>query len=196
MQPTLFDMGDSGGGSVQLTARKAPVHYYRCPTCCDVFTVPGEFPNRFNVQCSCEGMGLDYLGQSKGMTTSRLEERCACDARCTHAMGPKCDCSCCGANHGTGKTVTVEIVGSIPRVRLSDPAAAKARRLQYETECTNVELRLAGKYPVDFADYRAGNRISNSSVWREIYYTLAAVRATKRLKVHANRIAALKKLCP
>lgn len=31
-----------------------------------------------------------------------FSDKHACDARCLSAKGPKCECSCAGANHGSG----------------------------------------------------------------------------------------------
>ena len=35
-----------------------------------------------------------------GVLVAHVVEDHACDARCTGARGPSCDCSCGGANHG------------------------------------------------------------------------------------------------
>ncbi len=47
---------------------------------------------------------------------ARLEHRCACDARCTGATGPNCECSCGGKNHGTGRVVEIAVpVARVPQ---------------------------------------------------------------------------------
>lgn len=52
--------------------------------------------NGMNVCARCPEHGVYRLQPIKG----RLVPDHKCDARCTSATGPKCDCSCGGANHG------------------------------------------------------------------------------------------------
>lgn len=40
----------------------------------------------------------------------RKVETVPCDARCTGARGPNCECSCGGANHGHGNAVSAGMV--------------------------------------------------------------------------------------
>lgn len=37
------------------------------------------------------------------MVVGRMAEQVSCGARCTNAVGPNCDCSCAGKNHGSGR---------------------------------------------------------------------------------------------
>ncbi len=63
--------------------------------------------------------GHEFLGVA-GPSGARLYEnvqRCPCDERCTHARRPVCECSCGGANHGSGCLVEVAIdCGPVPAV--------------------------------------------------------------------------------
>lgn len=52
--------------------------------------------NGIAVSARCPDHGVYRLQSLRG----RVVESVACDARCTGARGPKCDCSCGGANHG------------------------------------------------------------------------------------------------
>lgn len=84
-------------------------HYYRCLECLDVFAV--EHHHYSDLHCACGGR-CEYMGRVQQDVLVRVEERTACDDRCTHARGPNCDCKCGGRNHGTGKTVTIiKVVG-------------------------------------------------------------------------------------
>ena len=47
------------------------------------------------IYCEC-GAWLRDWKPVKG----RYSDKHECDARCTHATRPQCDCSCAGANHG------------------------------------------------------------------------------------------------
>jgi hypothetical protein len=52
--------------------------------------------NGVAVSARCPEHGVYRLASVKG----RLVPDHKCDARCTTATGPACDCSCGGANHG------------------------------------------------------------------------------------------------
>jgi len=61
------------------------------------------------------------MGQVQGNHYVKTGMRAPCDGRCTHASGPHCDCSCHGANHGTGRFVTTVLKQG--KVVVSDPSA-------------------------------------------------------------------------
>jgi hypothetical protein len=48
--------------------------------------------------CSVCGHAMKY-----GILKAFLRPECPCDARCTNARGHNCECSCGGANHGSGR---------------------------------------------------------------------------------------------
>ena len=99
-------------------------HFHRCRGCLSVVAVESRLPD--GAVCGACGYGFRYMGQTERDRLVRHEERCACDGRCTGATGPKCDCSCGGVNHGSGRTVTVTIdAGGIPRVSSLDPEESK-----------------------------------------------------------------------
>jgi len=47
--------------------------------------------------CPC---GAGYISWSR--VDGVVSEKHTCDARCTNAIGPSCECSCGGKNHGKG----------------------------------------------------------------------------------------------
>lgn len=200
MQPTLFDMSDISGapaGTIFATPRKSPPHFYRCPACCEVFTLETQPVDRFRVVCACGSTGLDYLGQAgKAGKLVKDVDRCPCDARCTNATGPHCDCVCMGANHGTQRVVRVQVItGNVPVIVLSDPEAAKARVAEFKRESEAAEQRVATKYGEQYATYRAGKWLTDKAAWMGIADALTKIRDARKLKVHKNRIAALRKVC-
>jgi hypothetical protein len=68
------------------------------------------------------------MGQVHGDRYVKVEDRPACDGRCTHACGPSCDCACGGANHGTGKVVqTVVAEGKVKAVGLTEEDIERAQ---------------------------------------------------------------------
>lgn len=54
---------------------------------------------------TCPACGGHNIGSArvKGFQTEHV-----CDARCTSATGPNCECSCGGKNHGAGHLTVVE----------------------------------------------------------------------------------------
>lgn len=119
---------------------------YRCVDCLAVAFADVQLPylrkNGYSdlktVEATCaicggavENMGRVGIDVAGGETLREVHERCPCDMRCTHALGPHCDCRCQGENHGSQRMVTVEvIVGTVPRVSFkNDEAALQAATL-------------------------------------------------------------------
>ena len=100
--------------------------YWKCRDCLGVGAVNESLPNG----CRCGACGGEMWCMGQVMGTSRIghtETRCACDARCTAAPGPNCDCRCGGENHGTGAVVQVDVVtGSVPVARCADSNKLRA----------------------------------------------------------------------
>jgi hypothetical protein len=55
-----------------------------------------------------------FMGRVEGARLTRMESRTPCDGRCIGAVGPSCDCSCGGENHGMTRLVDVAVdAGSV-----------------------------------------------------------------------------------
>lgn len=80
---------------MEQTAERTARYIGSCKTCRRVIVTTGS-GRGFKTQFCCKGHVK--LIPVKG--TERPEQKC--DARCTNARGPKCDCSCAGHNHGAG----------------------------------------------------------------------------------------------
>ena len=101
----------------------APLHFYRCGDCFGTVALESAGTG---ARCDCGGE-LDYLGRAKHerLVIDGLEV--PCDSRCVNARGPKCECGCAGANHGSGAVVKVERdAGGVPVA--SKPADLAKRR--------------------------------------------------------------------
>lgn len=163
--------------------------FYRCTNCCHVFAIEqterGAVPN---LTCACEGVCafMGFVGRG-GTRLFDEGKRCPCDARCTHAKGPHCDCSCGGANHGSHALVTVIIdLGKAPKIRMLDTAAIMARAAEYKAarEPLVAELqRLAD-------EKRASGWLSDAGFRRSCELRRILNRAAE-LKSHKSRIKAL-----
>ncbi len=125
--------------------------FYRCRACCHVVAVDGELEmvtsaNGARVvatRCACDGKLelMGRVGRKPGLVLD--SQRCACDARCTCATGPSCDCSCGGVNHGTGRVVPIEVdAGGVPRLVVQDVDACRVRATEYAAAMAPLRAKL------------------------------------------------------
>jgi hypothetical protein len=110
-------------------------HFYRCSDCLSVVTTtskihPVQFPPTYSFSygdCGACGGRMEYLGEVCRDSLVRRELRVPCDARCTNAIGPHCECQCGGENHGSHRLVEVVVeTGKAPRFRVPENARARA----------------------------------------------------------------------
>lgn len=124
MQAGLFESFDLGA-AVQPAGAFVARYFHRCADCLSVAALDREYGR---AQCAECGGRMEYMGRTSKIADSQLVRdtwRCPCDARCTHAMGPDCDCRCGGKNHGSGMWVPVtESAGAVPLVHVK-PGARK-----------------------------------------------------------------------
>lgn len=99
------------------------LHYFKCIDC---LTPVSTYDRNATLACDCGGSSFEYMGRVEKDETVKDEERCKCNALCTFAAGPKCNCRCCGANHGLGmlayETVSVTTGKAILGVKVKDKA--------------------------------------------------------------------------
>jgi hypothetical protein len=137
------------------------------------------------IKCECGGV-MQLMGRVQ--RSGRLmfeEERCACDSRCTHATGPNCECSCNGANHGTGRMRCVSIdAGGLPVVQGADLKVAQEFRAAVEA----ARARFMG-LPF-YAEFMAGTFIPRDA-WDRLRDEQRALSAARHYKTHGRRLKAL-----
>ena len=157
--------------------------FYRCGDCLGAFAVDGK-PVR-GAQCDCGG-SLSYMGRVKMDRLVVDRVGVPCDARCTGASGPLCDCQCGGVNHGSQRIVILEVdVGGVPRIVSGGEDQAKrfARRDEFAhlmTHAVVVRDELPG------ADsYYSEERTRRRKLW-------AAIRKAERSKAHHHRMKVLR----
>lgn len=110
----------------------SPRFAIRCATCLSVGFTELAFDSKWS--CGICGGRVELMGK---VVKAKLEKelyRAACDARCTHARGPKCDCKCHCKNHGSGKTVKVVIVEDLPTIEFLSDEEALQRASEFRTE--------------------------------------------------------------
>ncbi len=65
---------------------------------------------------SCCGRAMAF-----GFLRAVLNPAVKCSARCTHAVGHQCECSCGGENHARGNVVAGGVFTRLPGVRADTP---------------------------------------------------------------------------
>src|SRR3990167_5830002 len=100
--------------------------FFRCSDCLSVVAADLDAMPPRTADCgACDGFRtIEVMGRMKRTAIPYLVT--GGDARCTHARGPSCDCSCNGKNHGSGLLVEIEHTAGIPRLRAVDSAKARA----------------------------------------------------------------------
>lgn len=174
-------------------------HYWRCKGCLAVvvteetvarfkdydgryhFRTPNSFP------CSC-GSNYKHLGRVAANRLIQLEHKCPCDTRCTDATGPNCDCSCNGANHGTGRMVVVErSAGTPPPVNPPDAKSA-ARAQEFKQVLDEAHAAFKERFPKYNLEFMP------RSLWEEARAWGGAIYHAKNLKIHKRRVTDLREL--
>lgn len=162
--------------------------FLRCRLCLSIAAVDAQSLPKGTMTCgACDGP-VEIMGRVDGCT-SHLETGCKCDARCTNAKGPNCDCSCGGANHGKGMMTTITPVfdPSLPHVvniTATDKALAIVKEFREALIPVNRVIRLLtvkkGKdgylQPADFSQLCFLERVRN---------------AARKAKTHKSRMAIL-----
>lgn len=162
--------------------------FYKCPVCLSVAAIDGAPTSPV---CSLCDVKMENMGKVKGPKLVNKELLTPCDARCTGAEGPACNCQCGGKNHGTGALVEVEHdAGGVPRVRPPDAAAAKRRAefLQAKEEAVTRIEQVLGKDTLEKLKHHEWLPDGKYYQGREM---LDAYQAARSLKTHKGRLKAL-----
>jgi hypothetical protein len=167
-------------------------HFYRCGDCLSVVAV--DAPRAQELACTCGGK-YSHLGRvSPWGSLIQTQQRCACDARCTHATGPNCDCQCGGENHGTGRLI--EVITSEAGVPTVTPPDAKAleRAAEVREAVRKAREALHRKYGELFRAKADGHYIANWNAYLEGVALRQEIARVARLKVHKTRLKRLAEL--
>lgn len=180
-------------------------HFFRCAECCRVFAAEGprdactwngriihECPRwARDLRCDCGCARLHWMGRVEADALVRVEDRCACDDRCTSARGPKCSCACGGANHGTNAVVRVKLVNDIPTIDADDSLPARlAAVAKWREAKAAVAAQLAAD--ADMQQRLAGVFIASTKFDRLVSIQ-SAIRKADKLATMAGKMRALAK---
>lgn len=167
--------------------------FLRCRGCLSVMATHAERPDP-GIRCSaCEGT-IEVMGMVRQERLTQTAVRCACDLRCTMAMGPNCDCQCGGKNHGSQITVTVvKDLGGVPRITPVNPEKARRVYGEWLQAKRQAEERVLRHFPSIPAyrrrETRPGTFDSLQGMRGDRY--LNAISKAEGLKTHHARLKAL-----
>lgn len=175
---------------------KAPARYcYRCEDC--LFVSFTEEPVKESAESAGCGGKIEAMGRVVRKRLTVTETLCACDGRCTSATGPSCDCSCGGANHGSGAVVRViRDAGAVPSLTARDSDAQYAAAAAYRAAIKAAQTRMEIEYGSLLEDYKQGKRIASYETWSDIKRDYETIRKARALRSRGGRIKALAKVCP
>lgn len=119
-----------------------------------------------------------------------------CDARCTMAAGPDCNCQCGGKNHGTGIAVAVAFAArGLPRI--TPPHVERAQRIagEWAEALREVRARVDRHYP-EIARVRRGEQVNPFAATRAKagIAILDRVAAAETMRAHPARLQAIAKI--
>ena len=142
-------------------------HFYRCEDCLSVVATevairptykPGTYYPQY-ANCDACGGDIEYMGQVCRDHLEKTALVCACDDRCTSALGPMCSCRCGGENHGTNRVVEIVIeTGKLPRLLV--PPDAKVKADEYRALLAEVRSAIDARYGRLFQQKRDGRFLS------------------------------------
>ena len=139
---------------------------------------------------ACEGP-TEYMGRVERGRVVEDEEDCPCDARCTAARGPNCDCSCGGENHGSDRLVKIiRDKGKAPRLSPIDDEKARARAEEYRAALEAANDRFRTEFASEIAAKEKGEFVGSARFYEMRSQRYVLLKAG-HMKAHRSRLAAL-----
>ena len=168
--------------------------YLRCSDCLSIVAID-EDPGNSRPECVACGGIYESMGRVRrdGFLVVGTREETPCDERCTAALGPKCNCQCGAANHGTGRVVVIErTAGKAPRVRPPD-ALAPERAVEFRRELALAESRIPVRCRMAAEAKARGEWIAAWSDYLDWQRCRRDIAHAKGLRTQRARIAALRR---
>jgi len=154
----------------------------------------------------CGELALRYMGRVEKTNLVKNGVKSACDLRCTNAIGPKCDCVCLNANHGTHRLVVFsKVVGKLEVVEkdlLNDNESYLARIKRMALAKNSIKVKvitfLTYKYREVIAAYGSKRYLENDEYWQYHAYKemLQKIDKLEDLKSIQRKINTLTHLIP
>jgi hypothetical protein len=173
-----------------MNTTKPARNFYKCRQCLAVMATEGFSAAATSAACSCGG-ALKYMGRVRfafGIERlARDHQETPCDARCTNAPGPSCDCSCGGKNHGTKRLVTV-VTDAGPVPQLLSPSPERAAEFAAAKDAARAAFD--AKFPGVRSAYENGFHI-DATKWDHFVTFSRGLKEAAKIANHKKRIAAL-----
>ena len=165
-------------------------YFLRCKDCLSVTVVVADREPAGHVCGACGGM-VESLGAVRQEHLWHPEFRVPCDARCTSATGPNCNCMCKGENHGSNRIVEVQVdTGTVPTVTPKNIEQAKQWADEYRTAKGLVDAAIKTKYGRAMARKEAGEHIPDDEFYG-MRWAYERFNKAKKLRSHKGRLKAL-----
>lgn len=149
------------------------------------------------MRCSACEAQVEVMGQVHYQRIVNIEQHTPCDARCTMASGPSCDCQCGGKNHGSKITIAAALdAGGIPRVTPPNPEKAIRVHTEWLRAKEGAEERIRKHFP----GFRREAPIPpNLSTWETVQLQRARkytdqIALAGRMKTHHGRLKAIESI--
>lgn len=127
----------------------------------------------------CEGRSFEVMGRVWLSKVVVDVAESPCDARCTNARGPSCDCHCGAKNHGSQLLIhTAVLVGKV-RARAASIEKAVARAREWRWSIAVIQEHLDALDRSWRLDYHQGNRL---------HHLRRFVAAARSARSHATRM--------
>ena len=149
-------------------------HFWKCPSCLTVAAT--ETTTTARLSCGHCNVTMSYMGRVQRSRLVRDDAFCPCDARCTFATGPNCDCQCGGLNHGSQMLVTVAVdAGPVPIANVKPTAQTLWDLKEYQALRTTLQQELATLNLYPTKNYARASRITGA-LWKASTMTSHAGR--------------------
>lgn len=170
-------------------------HYFKCWDCLEPFAI-NSVDHKFSattknsgVRCPFCGGNTYYMGMVQGVRLVTKETRCACDDRCTNAVGHVCDCQCGGENHGTHRVVEVTVDrGGIPQPMHLFREECVDRAVDFLMGINKATAHFESKHAPVLAEVRANRWVKDYKAWRSMFDEQKALNNILGAKTHKNRM--------
>ena len=165
--------------------------YLRCGHCLGIVAVNEQPPRE--LYCATCGGPVECMGR---VTPERklhvsTEFVIPCDARCTGAKGPSCDCSCNAVNHGTGALVEINHDTAIPKIPQLDRANRLAIAEEFKAAFSVLQQLKMDRWPDRIrnkTEYLAGDNYGQYLKYQTFLEELSDIRRMKQHKARMGRI--------
>lgn len=170
--------------------------FYRCTDCLAVSAGEVDIRPSWGREyvpagvCGACGGEVENMGRVEGERLRDDVERCPCDERCTHAKGPKCSCSCGGANHGSGKVVSVCLDrGPVPTI--CNPPADSAAKIAGEFR-QSLSVLVAERDRINRVRDNSPRGWLDRSDYDRLREVCRVISKAKELRAHSARMKLLR----